>query len=72
MTWRNPELAEAALQWRIAQSAALRSQRPISVRDEEASSPMPLAGGEDSALLQRRATQALARCLRINRLADGR
>jgi len=73
MTWHNPKLAQAAQQWRMAQGALVRSQRPISFRDEESSSPHAhavCANEVDKTALQLRASHALSECLRISRQAD--
>lgn len=72
MTWQNPKLAQAARQWRLAQGALVRSQRPILVRDEESSSPRAVSAAEaDRTALQLRASRAMSECLRLSRQADG-
>lgn len=71
MTWRNPQLPQAAEQWRMAQGAVIRTQRRIRVLDEESSSPVPKASrAGDLALLVAQANKALSECLRLNRQAD--
>ena len=70
MTWRNPQLADAALQWRIAQNAVARAKHTFRVSDEERCTPPTRPGAADVTALERRATQALAECLRIARQAD--
>ena len=71
MTWQNPRLADAALQWRIAQNAVARAKHTFRVSDEERSAPLPgRPGAADVTALERHANQALAECLRLARQAD--
>ena len=71
MTWRNPQLAQAAIQWRIAQNAVARAKHTFHVSDEERSAPVPgRAGAADVPALERHAMQAMAECLRLARQAD--
>ena len=74
MTWRNPQLSQAAQQWRLAQNELFQVQRKIRVRDEESSSAVPERASTPSLrsaeMLADEANRALALCLRIARQAD--